>query len=298
MRTFIRVSLLLTVCLAVSSCVTKQKITVFGAPGTEILYPDYKKVGTIQSNGQLQFKLKLDGDYYPFLISHKPETEEYVPLALDYKHKNNSWIQPTWTILTISAVGIPISAAMSPFIEGFGNTTVENNFKYLTHQHTNDDFVFTEYANTGEKRAVGLSASIGTSITKQETFSTARTKTSKAARTLKDYGKAVAGTYRGTGKLRQGDTVVESYNNMTLTLERIDKNTVTVTVTDDYGEPFFSRADRYVIKKGRGRSYRLTLSGIPSATISVNDNGKLTYYHPKVNIDGDIYTLEISASKR
>lgn len=305
MKTIIRLSYLLVVCLSISSCITKQKITIFGTPGTEILYPNYKKVGTIQSNGQLQFKLALDDDYYPFFISHNTQTEEYVPFALDYKHKNNSWIQPTWTILTISAVGIPISAGMTPFIESWGNTTVENNFKYLKTQRTNDEFVFTAYENTGERRAVGTYASIGTAssgttatTSVQEGVSTARPRTQKAARTLRDYGKAVAGTYRGTGKLRQGETTVESYGNMTVTIERTDKSSVTVSVTDDYGEPFFNNKATYGVKKGRGRNYRLTLNGIPSATISVGGNGKLAYIHPKVNIDGEIYTLEISATKR
>lgn len=199
----------------------------------------------------------------------------------------------------ITGFGGIIVAGMSPFIEGFGNITVENNFKYLTYQNTNDDFVFTAYENTGERRLIGSSTSMEeTSTASPEAYSMARLRTSKATRTLNDYGKTIAGTYRGTGKLRQGDKVIESYNNMALTVERIDKNTVTVAVKDDYGEPFFSRADRYGIRKGRGRNLTLTLDGIPSATIRIDGNGKLSYNHPKVNIDGDIYTLEISASKQ
>ena len=292
-------------CFAVSSCVTKQKITVFGTPGTEILYPNYKKVGTIQSNGQLQFKLALDEDYYPFFISHNTQTEEYVPFAVDYKHKNNSWIKPTCYPLMMTGFGGVIVLGMLPFIDYWDNITVDHNFKYLKTQRTNDDFVFTAYENTGERRAVGTYASIGTSsggatatTSVQEGVSTARPRTQKASRTLRDYGKAVAGTYRGTGKLRQGETTVESYGNMTVTIERTDKSSVEVSVTDDYGEPFFNNKATYGVKKGRGRSYRLTLNGIPSATISVGGNGKLAYIHPKVNIDGEIYTLEISATKR
>ena len=42
----------------------------------------------------------------------------------------------------------------------------------------------------------------------------------------------------------------------------------------------------------------MSLKGIPSAVISIDSKGNLVYYHPKVNIDGEIYTLEINAIKQ
>lgn len=307
MKTFTKLSCLLMIYIAISSCAssTKQVITVFGTPGTEILDHKYNKFGSIQSNGQLQFKIRLNNDYYPYLLSHTPGTEKYVPFALDYKHKKYIHYDGFNGALWGSIIGIPIALATLPITANDNNITDYHDAKYLKTQRTNDEFVFTAYENTGERRAVGTYASIGTAssgtmstASVQEGVSTARPRTQKAARTLRDYGKAVAGTYRGTGKLRQGETTVESYGNMTVTIERTDKSSVAVSVTDDYGEPFFNNKATYGVKKGRGRSYRLTLNGIPSATISVGGNGKLAYIHPKVNIDGEIYTLEISATKR
>ena len=299
MKTFTKLSCLLITCLAVNSCSTMQKITVFGTPDTEILGQDYKKIGTIQSNGQLQLKIK-NYDYLTYFLSHTPGTEEYVPFALDYKYKNYSTAQNIHLFFLCSFVGIPLAVFISPFANGS-----EYNFKYLQTQRANDEFVFTAYKNTGERRAVGMSSGISTASggvttasATQEGVSTARPRTQKAARTLKDYGKAVAGTYRGTGRLKQGETVVESYRNMAVTIERTGKNSVTVNVIDDYGEPFFSNKGTYNVKRGSGQSYRLTLDGIQSATISVDGNGKLVYIHPKVSIDGEIYTLEISALKQ
>ena len=238
-------------------------------------------------------------------MSHTPGTEEYVPFALDYKYKNYSTAHKIVVYSFVSAVGCPIAVIMSPFVGNINNTTHSYDFKYLKAQRTNDDFVFTAYENTGERRMVGAYAGIGTASggataekVGQKGASTARPRTQKSTRTLRDYGKAVAGTYRGTGRLKQGETVVESYRNMTVTIERTGKNSVTVNVIDDYGEPFFSNKGTYNIKRGSGQSYRLTLDGIQSATISVDGNGKLVYIHPKVSIDGEIYTLEISALKQ
>lgn len=306
MKTFVKLLCLLIMCLVVSSCATKQKITVFGTPGTEILGQTYKKIGTIQSDGQLQLKIKLDDDiYFSYLLSHTPGTDEYVPFALDYKYKNYSTGHNIATLCLCTGVGLPIAVIMSPFIGNGNNMTHQYDFKYLKAQRTNDNFVFTAYENTGERRKVGVYAGIGTASggttadkVGQKGVSMARPRTQKATRTLRDYGKAVAGTYRGTGRLKQGETVVESYRNMAVTIERTDKNSVTVSVIDDYGEPFFSSKGTYNIKKESGQSYRLTLDGIPSATISVDGNGKLVYIHPKVSIDGEIYTLEISALKQ
>jgi len=286
MKTFIRISFLLAVCLAVASCSSTQKITIVGTPGTEILKHDYTKIGDIPSSGQLQLKLKTKNYYCPFLLSHNPGTEQYVPFAINYQYKNYSPRRNSTFCLMIMVVGYPM------FFSDLGKLTVENNFKYLDTQKTNDKFAFTAYDNTGERRTVGAAASMGA-----EPYSMARPRTSKSVRTLGDYGKAVAGTYRGTGKLRQGDNVIESYTGMTVTLERTGRNTVAVNVVDGNGEPFFGRADTYGIKKDFGQGYSLTLNGIPSATISVDGSGKLVYLHPKVSIEGEIYTLEISASK-
>ena len=73
---------ILLVCSVLTSCRTSQKLTLQGEQGTEIFTPTMEKVGDIGSNGLGRIKLKI---FYhtPYLISHKPGTQEFVPFALD-----------------------------------------------------------------------------------------------------------------------------------------------------------------------------------------------------------------------
>ena len=62
------------------------------------------------------------------------------------------------------------------------------------------------------------------------------------------------------------------------------------------GESFFGSELEYTIRK-TDDGYELVLNGIATAVISIDHNGKLSFTHPKVNIDGELYTLSINAEK-
>ena len=121
-------------------------------------------------------------------------------------------------------------------------------------------------------------------------------KTSKSKRSLNDHGKSVAGEYSGKGVLKLGGTTEESYPEIMVLVERVDKSTVGVRVIEN-GEDFFEAPMIYNVKRRKDGSYNLTMRDVPAATIVVNKNGTMTFIHKSVNIDGDIYTLHITGKR-
>lgn len=291
MKKYISHIIILSICFSIASCSTKQKVIIYGNPGTGIYNSNYKKLGTIQENGKIKIKINTV-DYFPYLLSRDNSSRDFIPFAIDYKYKNYD------TQHVIGACLIPTGIGALLLI-GNMNDNHQYSYKYLSTQKTNDDFMFSAYQNTGEKRTLGVRNTVINNKNTATTSSSsiAKSRTSKSTKTLKNYGKTLAGTYIGAGKLLQNESVIESYTNMKVTLKRVDNNTVTVEVIDNNGEEFFSSSSKYNISKSDNGGYVLHLEGIPSARISINNN-TLSYYHPKVNIDGEIYTLEISASRK
>lgn len=281
---YLYISLIIVMSLFVS-CSSKQKITITGAPGTEIYMPDMEKLGTIGSNGKT--KVKIRRDYYPYLLSKRSGSSTLVPFALNYKKD----ISPTWR-LTVGCLfgGLPCIGMPSISTEQF-----DLNFKYTSPQSANDKIPFVPIIDIGEPKPKYEKPSTTESTTDSST-SIAHRKTSISNRSLKDNAKAVSGTFIGRGSLRKGGIVQEQYKSIKVIITRIDKNNVSVSVIES-DESFFSSELRYSVTKSKN-GYLLKLSGISSATISIDNDGKLTYQHPKVNIDGDIYTLQINAKKK
>lgn len=264
MKKSIKLFSILCVAVMLTACSSSQQVTVTGIPGTEIYNNriEFQYLGTIGADGKAYLNLSKK-KYDAFLFYHPEGSNAYIPFAVDYK------------------------------------------FKYKSFQNTNQDLTFTDYVNSGFKREIGgsnktyFSDANDTPVSCDDVSvsSKAKSRTSKANKTLNDYGRQLGGTYIGLGKLIFKDEVIESYKNMKVVLTRVDKNNVMVQVFEGSGESFFSAGNKYGIKKGRD-GFSLALQGIPSAVITVNGKGALAYCHPKVNIDGEIYTLEISASKR
>ena len=120
--------------------------------------------------------------------------------------------------------------------------------------------------------------------------------TDKSTKSFKDYGAMIEGIYVGTGKLRLRDDIVERYSGIQVVITRIDKDRVDVNVVEDNGNEFFSNPSTYEIVKNANNSYTLTHSDISKATIKIDKHKNAIYLHPRVNIDGDLYVLEISAT--
>lgn len=302
MKKSIKLFSILCVAVMLAACSSSQQVTVTGIPGTEIYNnrTEFQHLGTIGVDGKAYLKLPKT-EYDAFLFYHPEGSNAYIPFAVDYYYNNQNWKH--WTAVLSIPTGIFIAPAfLSAMNSGI---QLDYKFKYQSFQNTNQDLTFTDYVNSGFKREIGGSSKTyfpdanDTPVSRNDVSasSKAKSRTSKANKTLNDYGRQLGGTYIGTGKLIFKDEVIESYKNMKVVLTRVDKNNVMVQVFEGSGESFFSAGNKYGIKKGRD-GFSLTLQGIPSAVITVNGKGSLAYCHPKVNIDGEIYTLEISASKR
>ena len=311
------------------SCTTSQTITIKGSPGARIYTPINILLGSIDQKGKVKVKLESD-NYYAFLLSQKQGSDELVPFALDYKNCDYMGERVAtavgeffaiaglgtmaggvysgctdgdtgWYIAGIGA-GIGLIAAGMADIYGsrLKQTQRLYRFKYMSYHTTNDDLSFVRPIPSGEKRRP-VASSRGTSRSYSEedgNSSSARSRnlSERSSRSVKSFSKDVEGDYVGVGKLQSGNETVEDFKKAKVIITSVDKNTVSVDVLDDSGEPFFNKPSNYTVKKGRQGNYTLTHQSISSATITIS-NGKLTYSHPRVNIDGDIYKLTVNGSK-
>ena len=116
----------------------------------------------------------------------------------------------------------------------------------------------------------------------------------QTTKSFKDYGALIEGSYLGVGHLTKGNETIESYQDIKVILHRLERNTVSVNVEESNGEKYFPEDGTYIINKQTDGSYLLTLDKISSAIIRIDKDKKIEYIHPKVNIDGDIYTLTIN----
>lgn len=321
--------------LLLGSCSTSQKVTIQGVPGTEIYSPRMEKLGVVGSNAQVSFKISSD-DYFSYLMSRNAGSSELIPFALDYKNHSYMGTQVLkylgYGVAVAGATSCLIGAGTcingdfdevgAPFVAAGGGalllgaaiggpasarsnqTQYEHQYKYMSVQNTNQDFRFAKIADLGYKKTLqndGANETVAsTSInpSNSATFSTvAKRKSSVSKRTSNDNAKVVSGTYSGTGYLSQKGKIIEEYANAKVVVLRIDNNTVNVDVIES-GESYFSTKSKYQVTKKGKNTYVLSLKGISDAFITIDNAGHLTYIHPKVNIDGEIYTLNITATKK
>lgn len=273
---------ILLVCSVLTSCRTSQKLTLQGEPGSEIFTPTMEKVGDIGGNGLGRIKLDII-NHTPFLISHKPGTQEFVPFALDYKKTAYfARMVVAGFLLAIPAIGLP----------GDGDQLIFN-YKYLPTQNTNNDIAFTPYVDQGMVKHCSASTTVNRGRVADP--SSTPQSSSVVKRSLNDFAKTISGTYTGTGSLIQRGKVIEKYSAMKVVITRIDKNNVHVNVVES-GEPFFASESQYAITK-QADEYSLAMVGNASSTILINEVGELSYTHTQVIIDGEEYTLRFSGTK-
>ena len=316
-----------------SSCSTMEKFQVSGTPNTEIYTPDLKHVGTINAAGKANIKLTSDA-YYAFLFSKAPGAENYIPFALDYNRKKRTGLKLqeglgytlaipgcitaiAGTILLAvdsesSAAGPVLGAGLGLTLAGvaigapasskLSQTAYYHQFKYIESQQVNDDInlstpVFKEPGKEDGQEDKRLEKTIESAQSVEELSSVSRkTIGEKSSKTLKDNGKSIAGVYIGTGSLTQGEENIEIYKDIKVELKRVNKNEVDVNVIESDGNKIFDTASGYKIEKNGENAYTLTHQTIKDAKIDISSDGKLTYIHSKVNIEGSIYVLKISAN--
>lgn len=305
------------------SCSSSQNITVKGTPGTEIYSPANTKLGVIDSAGELKVSVPNGGRFYHYLLSGKVGEGKLVPFALNYKHSGNCELQNamiygggsialgatvsagllveaggTGALIGVTAVG-GIIGGIGLYLSNMNNGEYE--YRYLSYQKTNEDLAFLPIQDTGYKKGVESVSCVVDDTPNRRVKASASVssdnQTSASKRQIKkDVSKFVSGSYIGTGSLSQKGKIVEEYDLVKVLITRIDNANVLIDVVEG-GESFFSSKIRYqVVKKGKN-TYVLSLNGVPGASIIIDANGRLTFMHPKVNIEGELYTLNINAGK-
>lgn len=312
-----------------SSCKMSQNVVINGTPGTEIYSPSMEKIATVQSDGTTTVKIYGD-EYYSYLMSHEPNSQLFVPFALDYERKNYTgkriakgfgyflagsgvyaYIMSLGFILDgemelggilFGAAAVTILPSLPLILPTVGDLAYEYEYKYSLYQRTNEDFKFAPIVDNGIKKSdcnsvnredtsdgIKQGKKGNASITDVNSSSTA------ARRKSIDFAQVVSGTYLGNGTLLYNGSTIESYSSIEVVIDRKTKNTVNVRVIEN-GESFFASNLEYPVKRVDD-GYELKLTGISNAVISIDNNGNLSFYHPKVNIDGLLYTLNINAKK-
>jgi hypothetical protein len=273
--------------LGMSSCLTsKQKITITGEPGTEIYGFNKKKefglLGTVNQDGIAKIKVSRN-NYTPYLLAKDNRNNQFYPFGLDFKYRN---LRTDVTVLSVCCIP-PIGFWAICQLGFFESDQFFESYRYNKHQSIDSYIPNAEYANTGERRPL-----LGTK-TKQKSTS----ETSSTSRLLRsnDYAKQVARNYTGKGKLFLDGETIENYSNMTIAIERINKNTVAVNVLVDGSEAIFDSPMNYSVEKTNSGKFILTSDDDASSTITIDSNKQVNYVNPNVEIDGETYKLQITA---
>lgn len=312
------------------ACKTAKPIKISGIPGTNIYSPDMTKIATIEENGSVEVKLKKN-TYYAYLISNVPSSPDFVPFALDYKYYSYSGEKTAYyvgTTVGIAGIGSLLSGSI---LAGLGETStgltmvgvgvgtaglgllpfafIENaskqmnyKYKYLLNQSTNNDVTFVDYLDKGVKKEVGKSEKLMSFNTENadagNALSDALSNFKKSSTDTKTYGQLVAGRYIGTGKIILDGKQVGLLENMRILIDNVDGKFVSVDVQDSNGESCFDTKNLYDVKSSGNNTYTMSIIGNSDAVIRIDSNGVMEYIHPKVEVNGNIFTLDIKASKK
>lgn len=318
--------------LAMASCSTSQKVSIYGTPGEKIYTSGKDLIGTIPASGELKIRMD-DDDYTCFMLSTKPGEEDYIPFALNYKYaphygarfSKHAGLTITCLGVTTAVIGgivaivdggesvIPaVGGGLCAVGAGIGipgsvrctQDAYEYKYKYLSSQATNGNFVFThpkiEYVDFEKKKAVEQPKLRPRKQTEKQ-VAAPKQATQKARKSLGDYAKKAEGTYVGTGVISLDGEDIEELHGLTVEIKRTGSNEVSINIIESDGNDFFGVPTKYAVSKGSKKngkgSVDLTHKTIPSAIITIRED-ELVYLNPKVEIDGTVYTLNISAEKQ
>ena len=323
------ISIILILALLFTSCSTTETISIKGTPGTKILYPNMNPIGTIDNTGNLDVTLTSDA-YYAYLLSQSDKLDsEPIPFALDFHKKSRAGKRRlrnflmTWTSIgTAMAVGGLIGAACgageagggvaaagallfmapgigvgAPLDSKLSQTTWKYQFQYNDNQTTNENLNLTVCNDQYRSNNYNPPLAQNNSTSIPDTDFATKKIGDKSNKTLSSNASAVSGIYVGTGKLTQDGNNIESYNNIKVIITEKSKNDVSIRVEEEDGSNFFSKPLDYSIKKETNGQYTLTHPSIKTATIKIDKTNNLVFVHPKINIDGSIYKLDINAKK-
>lgn len=335
MKNIIKLIVFTCICALLASCATFTDVTIRSTPGTEVFNSRYHRLGVVDETGSLTLKVS-DNDYFSFLLSRTPSSDDFIPFALDYNYEPyliDHSLAKVGKVMTYAGAGIlgaglmvlvatageedeelsDDNAGLALGMEGAGlgisllgvgtaipfskrteQITRKYCYKLQSIQNANQDLQVT-------KPKFDLYKEVATQSTKQPQSKAANSNNSGASvssKTLKDNATKVEGTYIGKGSLMQNKKEIESYEDISIIIKRSAKDVVSVSVVESNGDSFFTSDGEYTVKKLSNGKYELTMKNEKNAIITIDTKSNLVYIHPRVNIDSDIYTLNIKANKK
>ena len=330
---FSDILLVISLICCMTSCATKEKFAVYGPQATKIYTPAnlYAPVTITAPSDKVDVSISSDM-YCGYILAQAPGSDLKIPIGLNYKIKRHNGTKTMYLAsLIVTSIGmggalgggamliadsespggavLGISAGVGA-VGAFGGmvsqarmnqTAYDYNFGYEKKQKIEMPPLSTTLLNPNlpkgyveeikeKKDSTRKKASSGKDIVPDTQRS------SKVNKSRSDIAKNVEGSYSGTGLLLYGKKVEEQYSDITIILERLDKSHVSVRIIES-DEEYFDMPLEYVVSKGKNGSYLLSIEKLPEASIKIASNGTLTFMHKKVNIDNEIYTLEISGKK-
>lgn len=116
-KSVLTVILLVATMVLLSSCSSTQKFTVHGTPGT-VIAQQYGQATVIDQSGQATLTMgRTISDYNHFLLAKAPNSDVWVPFALDYKDHNRGFTK-TMAILSAAISGVGDIACVAMAISG------------------------------------------------------------------------------------------------------------------------------------------------------------------------------------
>lgn len=243
----------------------------------------------------MKVELTSDG-YYGYLLAKDPGSNMVIPFGVDCK--NNSHIGTkaalgaSYTVASAGVFGLLVGTIMicagddeiaTPFfcpgsggcsVGGLGGMVTESrmnqlsydyNFSYFKNQKAIQDMNLSaillredppkeasEQLVANKRKRAALSSVSSDKKVESET-------PAKVKKRIKDYGKAIAGEYSGTGKLLQNKISVEDYSNIEVIISRISNNEVTVRIIES-GEDYFESPLQCNVVKEKDGGYSLSIS--------------------------------------
>lgn len=318
---------------SITSCSTSEKFTVHAPQGTKVYTPNntYTPKGIAASDDRVNIEVPSNM-YCGYILVQSPESGVRIPLGIDYTTKQHLGAKAARSIgLTLTGIGLPtmltgvigvaasddetfgIITAIGSAAAGIGvafgmpadarlsQTAYDYNFGYAKNQRISIPALSSTLLNPNPpKGSDGGSATRGSSSRRKASSGTVTASGSpvgsKVSKGRSDLARKIEGEYLGSGTLLFRKNVDERYSDISVVVERVDKNHVSVRILES-GEDYFDAPLVYEINKNKKGGYTLKVKNLPEATIQVTAQGKMIFSHKKVNIDNRIYTLEIVAEK-
>lgn len=186
------------------------------------------------------------------------------------------------------------------------------NFSYEKKQFTNNDIQLTRYIapttirngksgnNQSGKKSNLKSSTKGKNSKAKKTSSTTKTNKTKKSNLKKGIDlTSIRATYSGTGELTSNKRVISKYTNLSLALNPTSETAVEVIIYIDKNTKVFDEPELFILNKEESTNGKIVLylNDNPGSKIVISGNN-ISYLNPDVNVDDEIFTLSIQASKK